>query len=106
MRKEIKIYEGDKNYNLNFTLQDNSGTAIDITGASLKFKAQRAGATSLAVDSAMQISVGTSGTCYYQVQTGDFEEGSYHAEIEVTFASGEVDTFGDIIIRVKGDLPK
>ena len=106
MRTEIKIYEGDKNYNLNFTLQDNSGTAIDITGASLQFKAQKAGDTALAVDRAMQIDTGASGTCHYQVQDGDFTEGNYHAEIEVTFSSSEIATFGDIIIRVKGDLPK
>jgi hypothetical protein len=106
-RTKIEIVKNDKLYDLNFTLHDASGVAVNLTGATLKFKAQKSDETALAVDGVMSIVVAVSGTCKYQVAASVFDEaGTYNAEIEVTFADGQVSTWTDIIIMVKDELPK
>jgi len=106
MRDEIKIHQGDKNYNLNFTLQNYNGEAINLTNASLVLKTQKKGSVALGVTGDMIVRTPLIGDCYYQVQENDFEAGIYDAEIEITYTSGEKITYGDIIIKVTGDLPK
>lgn len=106
-RTTIELIKDDKLYNLSFTLQDNNGTAINLTGATLKFKAQKKGDSDISVDGAMTIDTPASGTCHYGVAEADFDEdGVYNAEIEATYAGGQIITFSDIIIKVKSDLPK
>jgi len=106
-RTKIEIVKNDKLYDLNFTLQDASGVAVDITGATLKFKAQKSDEDTLAVDGNMVVDDGDAGTCHYQVAATDFDEaGTYNAEIQVTFLDNQVSTWTDIIIVVKDELPK
>lgn len=106
-RTVIDITKRDNLYNLNFTCQDYEGNAVDLTGATLKLKAQLTGATTLSVDKAMSISSAIAGTCYFQVSSADFATpGIYEAEIEATFVNGQIITFSDILIKVRGDLPK
>lgn len=106
-RTKIELVKGDKIYDLNFTLQNASGVAINLTNATLKFKAQKSGATALKFTGTMNIVSAVAGTCKYQVLATDFDEaGTYSAEIEVTFSGGQISTFADIIIVVKADLPK
>lgn len=103
----IKTYEGDVGYDLNFTLQDSAGAAVDITGSTLKLKAQRIGAAALDIDASMAIVSGTAGTCKYTVASGQLATaGDYYAEIEVTFAGGKIVTYGDFVIRVLKQLPR
>jgi hypothetical protein len=106
-RTKIEIVKNDKLYDLNFTLQDASGVAVNLTGATLKFKAQKSDEDALAVDGTMTLVTPASGICKYQVLTSDFDEaGTYNAEIQVTFTDGQVSTWSDIIIMVKDELPK
>ena len=43
----------------------------------------------------------------YNVAATDFDDaGQYYAEIEVTFGSGKVVTFGDIVVIVQPELPR
>lgn len=108
MQTTIKVVQNDKLYDINFTLQDSNGTAIDLTNATLKFKAQKqGGASTLKVDSAMSIVQASAGTCKYTVQATDFDEvGHYYAEIEVTFTGSKILTFGDIVAIVEPQLPR
>lgn len=107
MRTTIDLIKNDKSFDLSFTLQDYSGVAVNLTGATLKLKAQKKGDAELAVNGTMTVDVAASGTCHYGVAVNDFDEaGIYNAEIEATYSSGQVITFTDIIIKVKSDLPE
>lgn len=104
---EIKVIQNDKLYDLNFTLQDSSGAAIDLTEATIKFKVQRVGSSGLKFEGSMTIVDALAGKCKYQVQEGDFDKaGRHYAEIEVTFSNGQILTFPDITIIVEPELPK
>jgi len=107
-RTIIEIAKQDRLYNINFTLNDYNGVAVNLTGVTfLRLKAQLNGSSSLSLTGVMGITNATAGTCYYQVQATDFATaGLYDAEIEVTYANGQIITFQDILIKVAGDLPK
>jgi hypothetical protein len=107
MRTEIPVIKGDKAYEINFTLQDFNGVAVNLTGATLKLKVQKPGAAALKFTGDMTIVSAAAGTCKYTVAEGNFDTaGAYDAEIEATFANGQVITYSDIVIKVKSDLPK
>jgi len=108
MSQTIKVVKNDKLYDLNFTLQDASGNAVNLTNASsISLKVQKVGATALKFTGNMIKVVAASGTCKYQVAAGNFDEtGEYHAEIEVTFSGGQISTFSDIYIIVLPELPR
>ena len=105
---QIKVFKSDKLYDINFTLQDANGAAFDLTGNSgLLFKVQKQGATAWKFSGAMTVISATAGTCKYNVAATDFDDaGQYYAEIEVTFGSGKVVTFGDIVVIVQPELPR
>ena len=102
----MKVAQGDQNYPLNFTLTDQSDTAIDITGATLVLKVQKQHATGLKFTGAMTIVSGPAGTCSYLVQSTDFDEvGEYLGEIEVTAGTQKI-SYGPISILAIANLPK
>mgnify|MGYP001565579115 CR=1 FL=1 len=104
---EIKVIQNDKLYDLNFTLQDSNGNAVDITSSTIKFKVQKVGDTVLKINASMSIVSGAAGTCKYQVQAADFDSaGKYYAEVEVTFSSSQITTFSGIVVIVDPELPK
>ncbi len=104
----LKVIQNDKLYDLNFTLQNNSGGGLDLTGATILFKAQQTNNPNLKFSGSMVI-VGSpaSGQCKYTVQSGDFSvTGTYTAEIELTYPGGQIISFGDIQVIVSPELPK
>lgn len=102
----LNIVQSDSLYNLNFTLQNNAGVAINLSGATLALKVQKQEEAAIKFTGAMVIDVAASGTCHYIVQPTDFdEEGQYYAEIVITFASTEVLTFPNILIIAAPKLP-
>lgn len=104
---EIKVVKGDRGYDLNFTLQKSDGTALDLTGTTLLFKAQKHEAAVIKFSGSMAIVNATAGTCKYTAQVTDFDEiGKYYGEIEVTYGSNQILTFTDISIEVLAELPK
>lgn len=109
MSNLIEVFQGDKLYDINFTLQDANEDVIDITGATLLFKGQKEGSATLkfGTASAMSIVTGTAGTCKYTVGATDFDEaGRYYCEIQVTFSGGKVITFGGITVKAKPELAR
>lgn len=105
---QIKIFKSDKLYDISFTLQDANGAAFDLTGYSqVLFKAQKQGAATIKFSGTMTVISPSAGTCKYNVAATDFDEaGQYYAEIEATFGSGKVVTFGDIVVIVQHELPR
>lgn len=103
---QIEIVQNDTAYDLNFTLQDYSGAAVNLSGASMLFKAQKENTTSLKFTGSMTVVSAVAGTCKYTVQSTDFDEiGKYTGEIEVTIGS-QVITYQGIKINVNPQLPR
>lgn len=104
---KISVVNGDKGYDINFTLEDANEVAFDLTGSTLLFKAQKQGDADLKFSGNMAIIDGPAGTCKYTVQEGDFSQpGAYYAEIEASFGGSKVVTFSDIVVEVKPQLPR
>jgi len=107
-RTTIKVIKDDKGYDLNFTLKDNEGVVVNLTGATLLLKVQKPGAAALKFSGSMSIVSAEAGTCKYTVLATNFDTaGDYYAEIEATYGGGsQIITFPDIVISVQSDLPK
>lgn len=107
MSTQIKVVQNDKLYDLPFTLQNNDGTALDLTGATpINFKVQKSGSDVLKFTRVMELVNAPTGKIKAVIQDGDFDKaGDYYAEIEVTYPSGQVTTFGDIYVKVAPELP-
>lgn len=103
----INVVVGDKNYDLNFVLTDAQGNAVDLTNATLAFKAQLLSDLSISSSEAMTITDATTGACKFTVQPGDFSiAGEYNCQIVVTFSGpGEQITFPDITVVAEAAVP-
>lgn len=107
MQKLIEVFQSDKLYRIDFTLRDSDDNAIDLTTGTPVLKAQKQNGTALKFSGNITVGTATAGMCYYTVQATDLDEyGDYYAEIEVTYADGKILTLGDIVIRVKPQLPR
>ncbi len=109
MATVINVVKNDTAYDINFTLQNADGTAFDLTGQTgMLFKVQKQGAAAVKFSGfCTLVGAATAGTLKYTVASGNFDDvGTYYAEIEVTFSGGKVVTFPDIVINVKGELPR
>lgn len=101
----IETVVGNYGFNLPFTLQDSAGVAVDITNATLAFKAQLDSDDTVQFSGTMTRVSGPAGTCFYTVAQTDFPvAGSWNAQIVATFA-GEVITFTGIVVTVDDQLP-
>lgn len=102
------IKQGDTSPELQATLKDAEGTAIDLTGASARFHMRLSGATATTVDAAATVVTAASGIVKYSWQAGDTDTvGRYEGEFEVTYADTSVETFpntGYIPIRIRDDI--
>ena len=102
----IEVVQNDSAYDLNFTLQDYTGTAVNLNSASILLKVQKENSTTLKFSGSMSVVSAPAGTCKYTVAAGDFDEaGKFAAEIQVTIGS-QVLTWTGIIIKVLPELPK
>lgn len=103
----INTVQGNKNYDLNFTLTDAANVNVDLTGSTLKFNAQLISDFPVQFSGTMAIVNASLGRCKYTVQATDFDvPGTYNCQIEVTFtASSEVVTFADIQVVVEARVP-
>lgn len=102
----INLVQNDYGYDLNFTLQDNDGNALDITGGTLAINVQKENSTAVKFTGSMSIISGPAGTCKYTVVDGNFAEaGRYDAEVQLTLGS-QIVTFTGIKIIVAKELPK
>jgi hypothetical protein len=107
---KIDVVQNDQLYNLNFSLQDANGLALDLsnigTATVVRFKAQDSRTGIVVANSVMSIIDASLGTCYYQVASGVFTAiGRCIAEIEVTYGNGKIISLPDIVINVKTELP-
>ena len=101
MAETFKYVQGDTGPQLQLTLTDeNTGTATDLTSATVKLHFKAAGATTVLFSKTLNImSPPNAGIAVVAWSAGnlDQEPGTYHGEIEVTRASGIIETLYDII---------
>ena len=106
MTTELDVTAGDYGFVWTFTLENNDGTALDLTGAdSVSFKMQLQNTTGVLTGSMVVDATPTTGIVTYTVGAHDFPEaGRYNCEIEVVFPGSTI-TFGDITVVATGRVP-
>lgn len=104
----INVVQNDNNYDLNFLLTDANEAVVDLTGATLKFKAQLISELIVQFSGNMVVTSALTGACKYNVQATNFEvAGTYNCQIEVTYTStGEVITFAGIQVVSTPKVPQ
>lgn len=83
---DLEISKRDKGFLINFTVQDSAGAAYNLTDYTIKLKVWSPNSpTTLKVNGTCTPIIAASGTCYYAVVAGDFDNvDDYNAEIELT----------------------
>ncbi len=104
---------GDTSSALYATLEDSAGDAVDIQAASVRFKMKPIDGGILTIDDVATNaqngdgSDGTLGDTYYSWFIVPTEAGFYLGEFEVTYVSGEIQTFpngGYVLVNVLEEL--
>ncbi len=110
---DFHIKLGDNSSNLFVTLEDENGDATSIENAQLRFKLGPIAGGTLVIDEPATNAQngdgtdGTTGNAFYSWTTLPTDAGFYQAEFEVTYLSGDVQTFpnsGYISVYVLEDL--
>ena len=113
---DVWIKRNDTSPKLALTLQDVNGAPVNISGATCRLYMREMRSTTLVVAGATMDNLQTlegeeivnEGQVEYEWEVGDIPEaGGYYAEVEVTFAAGEIETFpndGYIHVAVIADL--
>ena len=109
MAADFYIKAGDRWPTLDATLTDADGTAIDLSGATVKFVMGTVGGTAKINADATVVSA-AAGTVRYSWAAGDTTTpGTYHGEFVVTLATALEITFpsdGYITIEIVREVPK
>lgn len=90
------------------TLQDASGAAVNLTGASVRFHMRSVSGGNPVVDASATVVTAASGIVRYNWAAEDTDSvGTYQAEFEVTYADGSIETFpndGYIAVQIVDDI--
>ena len=104
----FNIKQNDTSPTLSVVVADSSGTAINITGASVLFKMRAVNSSSLKVNSSATITNASNGAVSYTFSASDTNTaGLFQGEFQVTFSGGLIETFPNseyISINVLDDL--
>lgn len=111
---DVWVKQGDTSPIVRAVLRDGAGDPVDLAGTTIRFLMREMRSHETIVDEAAsldQVSDGSDGTLghvSYEWADGDTAEvGGYDGEFEVTFSSGEVETFpnsGYLAIAIVDDL--
>ena len=107
MVEVVEVVQNDEGYDINFTIKNYSGNAVDLASVSeIKFKVAAVGESSLELDGNCTITDASNGECKYTVQDGELATiGFYHAELQITYSGGKIITTKRFDVRVVKDLP-
>ncbi len=104
----FKIKTNDTSPKLTVDLEDASGAAVALNGATARFHMKKYGATSLKIDASADITDADDGRVEYSWASGDTDTaGTYYGEIEITYGDSTVETFpnsGYFTIIIQEDL--
>ncbi len=103
----FSIKRNDTSPSLLTTLTDAAGTAVDLTGATVRFHMNDLAGTNV-VDAAVTVVTAASGIVRYDWDAADTAAAGLHrAEFEVTYSDSTVETFpndGFLMVNVLEDL--
>lgn len=101
------LKQNDTSPSIQATLKDASGSAVDISGATVKFHMKSIDGT-LKIDEAATVVNASGGVVKYDWTSADTDVvGTYYAEFQVSYADLTVETFpnsGNIVIQIKPEL--
>lgn len=90
----FSIKQNDTSPAMLATLQDASGVAINLTGATVRFHMRAIGSNSTVVNSVATVVSALLGTVRYNwIAANTATIGSYQAEFQVTYSDATVETF-------------
>lgn len=99
---------GDTSPAIEYYLQDYDLEPINLIDASVKFQMKEANSDTVLIDSSATIVDENEGRVKYEWQEGDTDTaGNYHAEWEVTYSDGTIETFPkekNIIVTIIEDI--
>lgn len=105
---DFHIKQNDTAPSIESVLEDGSGNAIDLTGASVRFMMKHPSKDTAKVDSSATITDATNGKVRYSWSSSDTDmEGRFHAEWEVEHSDGTVESFPNsdyLEIRILDDI--
>jgi len=110
MAEKIKLVQGDTGPQLRLTLTDeDTGTATDLTGATVTLHFRAAGSTTVIFSRTATINpdTATTGVCYVEWASGDLnvDAGDYEGEVEVVRSTGVRETIYDLLkFKVREDF--
>lgn len=108
MSNEFSIKRNDTMPSIAASLEDSDDSAIDLTGATVRFLMTPIGESTAKVDAAAIITDAANGKVKYDWQSEDTDTlGTFVAEWEITYSSGGIETVpsnGWTTVRVKEDL--
>lgn len=103
----FRIKQNDTSPSLQATLKDATGSAVNITGATVRFH-MKSLEGSVKVDAEMEITDAEGGVVQYDWSASDTDTvGTYRAEFEVTYADASIETFpndGNVSIVISPEL--
>lgn len=100
MTDKIKLVQGDTRPNIRVTLKDADGFALNVSGATVRFKFRQAGSpTTLFTVVCLQPSNGTDGVVIFSFPVGalNVAAGAYEGELEVDYGGGDFQTVYDLL---------
>jgi uncharacterized protein YfaS (alpha-2-macroglobulin family) len=101
---DFGLREGDTSPPLRVELQDDTGTPVDLTNASVSFQLYPVSETTATVDSSATVTDAQNGIVEYQWQTGETDTaGYYNAVFKVEYQSGTIETFPNnqfIVVKI------
>ena len=117
----LNLVAGDTLPELTFTLKDSNTAAsgstldpnnsatwapIDVTGATVRLRIRELGSTTVKSTLTCTVSDGTGGKVITDFPAGTLDTaGTFEGEIEITFASGGIQTVYDLVkLKVRGDF--
>jgi len=102
----IEWVQGDILFPQEFKLRDPNNRVVDLTGFSeVRFYARIYGTVTAVITGTCNVSNEPQGEIYYTIKAGETDTaGKYEAEIEVTWGSGKILTFPNIVIIIKSQI--
>lgn len=100
----IDIVSGDNKTELQFTLKDKTGVAVNISGFSIKFLIRKQGASTNTNTSNNDCTIVTaaSGIFKYTFATGDIPtSGTYLGQLQITFSDSKIHKV-PVFLRING----
>ena len=89
MADKIKLVQGDSLPQIQAIIQDDTGTVVNITGATCLLKFRKVGETTLLTTLTGAVTNGAAGTVVFVFGANDLnvDAGDYEGEIEISFAN-------------------